>query len=47
MKVRNTEEFQVNHAKIGRLKESSIAYMQRVLNSANKTKDDLSLSISH
>ena len=42
MEVRNTEIFQVNHANTGRLKDSSIPYMQRLLNSdANKTKQDV------
>ena len=42
MEVRNTEIFQVNHANTGRLKDSPIPYMQRLLNSdANKTKQDV------
>ena len=42
MEARNTEEFQVNHANTGRLKDSSIPYMQRLLNSdANKIKQDV------
>ena len=42
MKARNTETYQVNYANTDRLKNSSIPYMQRILNSnVKKTKEDL------
>ena len=42
MKGRNTEKYQVNFANTDRLKNSSLPYMQRLLNSdVKKIKEDL------
>ena len=42
MKARNTDTYQVNYANTDRLKNSSIPYMQRILNNnVKKTKEDL------
>ena len=40
MKIRNNEKFDVKFANTERLKKSSIPYMQRILNSENKSKEN-------
>ena len=40
MRARNTEKFKVKHANTERLKESSIPYMQRLLNSDERKNNE-------